>query len=194
MIIISVLTIILRIAAAVLSLLMIKITGRRWVWIAFAFASVIKLVKDVPGFIERIINPAVGTYNLMTEIQPLLVSGLVLVGVFWVYFLFKSINKSEAALEENNHFLNSIFHGMQDSLVLIDRNYRIQKVNSRFETDYMDGDEVFPGKYCYQVIHNRTTPCDGSDHPCPMDTVFNHGKSVAMEHIHKDLNGNDIYL
>ena len=148
MIIISVLTIILRIAAAVLSLLMIKITGRRWVWIAFAFASVIKLVKDVPNFIERIINPAVGTYNLMTEIQPMLVSGLVLVGVFWVYFLFKSINKSEAALEENNHFLNSIFHGMQDSLVLIDRNYRIQKVNSRFETDYMDGDEVFPGKAC----------------------------------------------
>ena len=89
MIIISVLTIILRIAAAVLSLLMIKITGRRWVWIAFAFASVIKLVKDVPNFIERIINPAVGTYNLMTEIQPMLVSGLVLVGVFWVYFLFK---------------------------------------------------------------------------------------------------------
>ncbi|MCD6396068.1 MAG: PAS domain S-box protein, partial [Spirochaetaceae bacterium] len=173
---------------------MIKVTGRRWIWIAFASASIIKLIKDIPAFIEKNINPVHVSTNLMGEIPSLMISGLVLVGVFWVYSLFKSINKSEAALEENNSFLNLIFLGMPDSLMLIDSNYKILSVNSQFETDYTNNRDDLTGKYCYQLTHGRTKPCDDTDHPCPMDTVFKQGIPAVLEHIHKDHDGNDIYL
>ncbi len=194
MIIISILTILLRMTAAVLSLFMIKVTGRRWIWIVFASASIIKLIKDIPAFIEKNINAVHVSTNLMGEIPSLMISGLVLVGVYWVYSLFKSINKSEAALEENNSFLNSIFLGMPDSLMLIDSNYKILSVNSQFETDYTNNGDDLTGKYCYQLTHGKTKPCDDTDHPCPMDTVFKQGIPVVLEHINKDHDGKDIYL
>lgn len=40
------------------------------------------------------------------------------------------------------------------------------------------------GKTCYELTHHSNHPCDSVDHPCPLKTVLETGKPVAMEHIH----------
>jgi signal transduction histidine kinase len=43
---------------------------------------------------------------------------------------------------------------------------------------------------CYALIHRRETPCDGADHPCPLQQVKDTRGPVTVEHIHYDLEGN----
>jgi PAS domain S-box-containing protein len=43
---------------------------------------------------------------------------------------------------------------------------------------------------CYEATHRRTRPCDGSDHPCPLTTVVETGRTTVVEHRHTDALGN----
>lgn len=45
---------------------------------------------------------------------------------------------------------------------------------------------------CHALTHNRNTPCDGKDHPCPIKQVKETGKAVILEHIHYDDDGKEI--
>ncbi len=60
-------------------------------------------------------------------------------------------------------------------------NYRIVMANSKA------GSAV--GKPCYEVAHNRSGPCDGSEHPCGMRQVMEKKRSFVTEHIHLDEQG-----
>lgn len=46
-------------------------------------------------------------------------------------------------------------------------------------------------KHCYNLIYNRNKPCEGPDHPCPMDKVVETKLPVIVEHFSKDEQGND---
>ncbi len=41
---------------------------------------------------------------------------------------------------------------------------------------------------CYLLSHGRNLPCDGLEHPCPLEQVVRTGEPVAVEHIHLDAN------
>ena len=41
---------------------------------------------------------------------------------------------------------------------------------------------------CYELTHDRSTPCDG-DHPCPLAETINTGEAARTEHIHYDQQG-----
>jgi signal transduction histidine kinase len=43
---------------------------------------------------------------------------------------------------------------------------------------------------CYGITHRRATPCDGTEHTCPLQEVKKTGKPVSVEHIHYDKEGN----
>ena len=43
---------------------------------------------------------------------------------------------------------------------------------------------------CYSVTHNRKTPCEGKEHPCPLEVVKKNKKPSIVEHIHQDEAGN----
>ena len=46
------------------------------------------------------------------------------------------------------------------------------------------------GTTCYALTHDRTEPCCGPDHPCPVQSVVRSRQPVVVEHVHRDANGN----
>ena len=44
---------------------------------------------------------------------------------------------------------------------------------------------------CYAVTHNRSCPCDGKDHPCPLEMVKRNKRPVTVRHVHYDPAGNE---
>lgn len=48
--------------------------------------------------------------------------------------------------------------------------------------------------HCYTLTHNRMTPCDGREHPCPVKEVLKTKRPVRLEHIHYDFEGNPVYV
>lgn len=69
------------------------------------------------------------------------------------------------------------FNAMFESIYIIDKSYRVAKTNKSFCDYYnMDSPDII-GKYCYQVIHGRNTPCP----QCVIPEVLETGKPVFRE-------------
>jgi len=91
----------------------------------------------------------------------------------------------------------SIINGISDALMLLEAyTYTILDVNRAFLSLYrVSRDEVI-GKTCYQITHKLPQPCyQISNHdPCPLEKSVSTGHSCHAEHVHKDSNGNDLYM
>lgn len=45
---------------------------------------------------------------------------------------------------------------------------------------------------CYNITHNRNSPCDGLSHPCPINEIIKTRKPTMMEHVHTDITGEEM--
>lgn len=46
---------------------------------------------------------------------------------------------------------------------------------------------------CYALTHNRDTPCEGTEHPCPMKQVIQNRQPYVVEHAHYKPDGTRYY-
>ena len=117
----------------------------------------------------------------------------------------KDENKTKAQLiSELNHLRQKITK-IENSEILIDteiiesiphpfyvidaNNYTIKLANSAARQHFQTGKTT-----CYALTHNRDVPCGGAEHLCPLEEVKKTKKTVKVEHIHYDKNGNTIYV
>ncbi len=185
---------ILKIVSMILSLIMIKKTGRTVVWITIALAIFIKTTANLFSFNEFIIIHSNRWSGISTEVLHLVISALLLLSIFWLASLFKSLDNSNKRLTKSNRHLDSILSGMYDPLMEIDRDYRIISINPKFQDYYEKNGYSVLGQFCYQVTHGKESPCRDLEHPCPFAKVFTDGESVITEHIHTDMNGENIIV
>lgn len=47
---------------------------------------------------------------------------------------------------------------------------------------------------CYALTHDRDLPCDGEEHPCPLQIVRQTGRPVVLEHLHRDAKGRERFV
>jgi PAS domain S-box-containing protein len=91
----------------------------------------------------------------------------------------------------------SIINGISDALMLLEANtYKILDVNRAFLSLYrISRDEVI-GNTCHEITHHLHHPCSQiSDHDlCPLEKSVSTGEVSHAEHVHKDSNGNDLYI
>ncbi|GAH53336.1 unnamed protein product, partial [marine sediment metagenome] len=82
-----------------------------------------------------------------------------------------------------------IIDGVADLIMVIDVDYRVKLMN-RAAREFSSGltDESKP-LFCYQVSHQRETPCDGMKYPCPMEEVCKSGRQVTVVHEYYQANG-----
>jgi len=94
--------------------------------------------------------------------------------------------KAEEQVWRQNEFLNSVLESLTHPFYVIDANdYTVKMANSA----------LYPGKLsektaCYTLTHKRDKPCNGSDHPCPLEEIKKTKRSVVTEHLHYDRDGN----
>ena len=48
--------------------------------------------------------------------------------------------------------------------------------------------------FCYSWTHDRTTPCSGNDHPCPLEIIKKTKQPLTVEHTHYDKQGRPLYF
>ena len=90
------------------------------------------------------------------------------------------------------NFNENIVESISEALLVIDpKDYRIIAANSAASKDLNLRKEDIIGKTCYEVTHNRQTPCE-APHNCPLKDVMATGKVAAANHVHFDKDQNRI--
>jgi len=83
-------------------------------------------------------------------------------------------------------FLNRILDSLSHPLCVINaEDYTVKKYNRTASAS-----DLPPGTTCYELMCSRDKPCDNKNHICPLEEVKKTKKTVVVEHIHYDKDGN----
>jgi two-component system NtrC family sensor kinase len=94
--------------------------------------------------------------------------------------------KAEEKIHQQNEFLNNILNALTHPFYVLDANdYTIKMSNLATKAGNLSEKPT-----CYALTHKSDQPCRGNDHTCPLEEVKQTKKSVVMEHIHYDEDGN----
>ena len=107
--------------------------------------------------------------------------------------LRSDLKRVEEELKVSKDFLALVLDNLRDLIIVIDPvNYIILEANKTFINSCgLDKDAIL-GKRCYELTHNRSTPCSPPDDICPLVDTLKTGKPSAVEHIHYDSAGNKL--
>ncbi len=103
--------------------------------------------------------------------------------------------QAEIALKEQHKYLQSIINGINDPIMVIKEDYTVDLMNDTLSKNIKDikiADREHPK--CYEISHNRSTPCDGFDHPCPLKDVIESKEHTIMVHDHYNEKGEKHYV
>jgi len=113
--------------------------------------------------------------------------------------LIEEINQLKETLEEKNQeidnlkisnlFLETIFDGISEEIMVVDREFNINDVNKAFLKRYGFSKSSVLGKKCYEIKHRSDTPCYSGDKNCPLERAQETGERVEMTQFHQDANG-----
>lgn len=94
------------------------------------------------------------------------------------------------ALQKQRAYLQKIMDSIQSPLYVVDaRNYRIRLANQAAREMGL----VEERTTCYALTHRRAEPCDGIEHPCPLQHVRTKRRPYTTEHIHYRADGSAYY-
>lgn len=94
--------------------------------------------------------------------------------------------QAEVRITTQNEFLNNVLEALNHPFYVLDVNdYSIKIANSAARFGQLSKD-----KTCYALTHRRTSPCNGSEHTCPLQVVKATKQPFSVEHIHYDREGN----
>jgi len=88
-------------------------------------------------------------------------------------------------IKQEESLLNSTIEALEHPFYLIDiNNYQVLKANTA------SGMKKDKKTTCYSLTHNRSKPCSGEEHPCPMEIIKCTKQSITVDHLHYDEEGN----
>lgn len=100
----------------------------------------------------------------------------------------RDISKRKAdkqKIEEQSQLLQSAIENLTDPFYVIDvKDYSIQLANT--------ASGLKKGQIktkCYELVHNRTTPCEGETQTCTLSQIMKTRKPCTLEHRHYNANG-----
>ena len=99
------------------------------------------------------------------------------------------LKKAQNALEATRTFLQSIIDGVTESIMVIDKNYRIRLINKAARKLHEIDLPLTNFHLCYQISHHADHPCHGEEHPCPLKIVLETKQPVTLVHKHRRADG-----
>ncbi len=99
-------------------------------------------------------------------------------------------SRAEEKIREQNAFLTNILESLSYPFCVVNVNdYTIEMANSAAEAA-----RVSSGLTCYCATHRREEPCNGPEHPCPLEQVKMTKRPVRVEHVHSSGDGSAKYI
>ena len=108
--------------------------------------------------------------------------------------LKKKLKKKEKRLRElrvNNLFLESLFNGINEEIMVVDNDYNIVNVNNIFLSRYGMKKHAVIDKKCYEIKQRYFAPCNLKGKECPVGRSRESGDMVETTHSYRDNNGNN---
>ncbi|MCW8826796.1 MAG: diguanylate cyclase [Gammaproteobacteria bacterium] len=97
-------------------------------------------------------------------------------------------DRVQQELSRQHNFLQSVIDANAEPMMVIGKDYRVQYMNqSAIRASGIDSE--LTGRTCYEISHHRETPCDGVDHPCPLNMVIESGNKATVIHEHFKADG-----
>ena len=98
-------------------------------------------------------------------------------------------NREIRELKKINMFLNSLYDGIGEEIMVIDQDFIIYDVNRAFlDKCGLDKKDVV-GKKCYDLIEREWLPCITGNGQCPVERAADTGESVESTISYEDENG-----
>lgn len=94
----------------------------------------------------------------------------------------------------SSEYFRSMVNGLQDQVMVIDRDYRIDDVNCAFLQRLGHTREEVIGRRCHEVVYQRSEPCDGVEFTCPLEHAWESREPVGSFHIHRDQAGKQTHF
>jgi len=104
------------------------------------------------------------------------------------------LKKVQNELEATRSFLQSVIDGVTESIMVIDRNYRIRLINKAASRLHAVELPLTDSHLCYKVSHHIDKPCQGEEHPCPLKNVMETKQPVTLVHKHKQADGTEYFV
>jgi len=81
-------------------------------------------------------------------------------------------------------YLQAVIDGLEDELLVIDRDYRLVQVNEAVLERHGKTRAHVIGKYCYDVSRGLPELCHPPRHECPITRVWETGQTSRATHLH----------
>lgn len=99
--------------------------------------------------------------------------------------LQEELNLSEKRAIAAKNYVQSILDGINEGIVVLDKNYSIISYNEAFKKSLRIPRKKVMGQTCYKIIHDHSTPCT----QCIVRDTFRTGHFFESYHHHEDPNG-----
>jgi PAS domain S-box-containing protein len=80
--------------------------------------------------------------------------------------------RTEELLQESEKRFKNVTNSIEELLVLLDQNFKVQLINSTLAQAYNISLDEYAGKHCYELFYGRNDICEG----CPAIKVLNDGE------------------
>ena len=98
-------------------------------------------------------------------------------------------NRQIKELKKNNLFLESLFNGISEEIMVIDQDYRVNDVNKVFLDRYGLRKSNVIGTKCYEIEGRSWVPCREDKRHCPAERALRSGEMVEITHSYEGEKG-----
>ncbi len=98
-------------------------------------------------------------------------------------------NREIRELKKINMFLNSLYDGISEEIMVIDQDFIINDANRAFLDKCGLGKKDVVGKKCFEIKEREWLPCISGNGQCPLEKAANTGESVETTITYEDENG-----
>jgi len=127
--------------------------------------------------------------HYLVSISPLHDDRGIYIGSVRVAHNITELKKVQNELEATRSFLQSVIDGVTESIMVIDKNYRIRLINKAASKLHTVDLPLTDSHLCYQISHHSKHPCHGKEHPCPLKNVLGTKHPTTPVHKHRQTDG-----
>ncbi len=183
-----ILSVLLQLATVFFAVRLIRVTGWRISWTLISFGILFMSVRRLMALFWMMNGDSSHTPDLSFELVGLVTSGLMFAGVWLVGPLFQSLKRSEEVIEKSEAKYRSLVESSEDSIYLIDRDYRYLFINKKHLGRMGLSEKDYPG-HGYGDYHSPEITKKFME---TAGRVFSTGQ--AVEHEHRSERDNEHFL
>lgn len=92
-------------------------------------------------------------------------------------------------LRIHNLFLNTVFDGISEEILVLDREFNVRDANRVLLERYSLDKNAIVGRKCYQIKHESGAPCQMGERGCPLSRAVDTGTRVESHYRYVDAEG-----